>query len=169
MLPNKCFLLPDIVWTKLHSGLFDLNSLRQLKIIAVESKSISRPVNNPLFHISSNYPSTWQFSAETTSLWEENTTSVLLGYWNGRHAAVRCQCWILVSVPSRDELPWLPSAPSLGFNTCAPYSLWRCLCLQWNQETWRTTPYKRLFSACFEQIAFVRSTLMDGVPTVGCG
>lgn len=72
IIPNKCFLQPGIVWTKLHSRLFDLNSLRQLKIIAVENKSISRPVNSPLLPISSNYLGIWHFSADTTSLWEEN-------------------------------------------------------------------------------------------------
>lgn len=68
ILPNQCFLQPSIVWTKLHSRLFDLNSLRQLKITAVENKSMSRPVNSPLLPISSNYLGIWQFSADTTSL-----------------------------------------------------------------------------------------------------
>lgn len=44
VLSNKCFLQLDVVWTKLRSRLFDLNSLRQMKIIAVENKSIPSPV-----------------------------------------------------------------------------------------------------------------------------
>lgn len=38
------------------------------------------------------------------------------------HAAARCQHWLLVSAPGRDELPWLPCAPSSGLNSPAPYS-----------------------------------------------
>lgn len=69
--PQRVFCI-GTVWTKLHSRIFNLNSLRQLKIIAVENKSISRPVNSPLLPISSNYLGIWHFSADTTSLWEEN-------------------------------------------------------------------------------------------------
>lgn len=76
MSPNKCSLQPDIVWTKLHRRLSDLNSLRQLEIIAVENKSISRRVNSPLLSISSNYLSIRHFSAETASPCEEQTTQV---------------------------------------------------------------------------------------------
>lgn len=80
VLPNKCFLQLDVVWTKLHSRLFDLNSLRQMKIIAVENKSIPSPVKSSVIPVSSNYLFIWHFSAETASLWEENTISALLGH-----------------------------------------------------------------------------------------
>lgn len=85
------------------------------------------------------------------------------------HPAVRCHCWVLISVPDRDDLPWLPLAPSWGFDSHAPYSLQCCLHLQRKDTTWRTISYKYLFSAHIEQTAFIRHTLMDGIPVVGCG
>lgn len=87
MTPNKCSLQPDIVWTKLHRRLSDLNSLRQLKIIAVENNSISRRVNSPLLSISSNYLSIRHFSAETASPCEEKTTQVS---WDAQMESRQC-------------------------------------------------------------------------------
>lgn len=168
VLSNKCFLQLDVVWTKLHSRLFDLNSLRQMKIIAVENKSIPSPVKKL------SYSRFFKLSLHLALFcWDCLLMRRKYNFSSARtlryHAAVICQCLVPVSVPGRDDLPWLPSAPSWGFDSHASYSLYHCLHFQRNYTTWRTTSYKYLFSAHIEQMAFIRHILMDGIPVVGCG
>lgn len=148
---------------------YDLNSLRQLKIIAVENKSISRPVNSPVLPISSNYLGIWHFSADTSSLWEENPPVCWDVPMDARSSQMSTLATCFCSRKRWVALAALCSFLRFEFS-CSLLTLVLSL-LAVKSSSLKSCQCKQLypFSARVGQIAFVRPAHVNGAPVVVCG